>query len=82
MVVCSGRTRGSEQELEHRKFHTSTRKNFTVRVVEHWSRQPREVVVFPSPQMLKTNMDTHCLCDLLWGTCLSRGLDLISRDPF
>ena len=26
----------SVQKLKHRKFHTNTRKNFTVRGTEHW----------------------------------------------
>ena len=34
-VVCSNRTRGSRQKLEHRMFHTNRRKKFlTVRMME------------------------------------------------
>jgi len=40
-VARSNKTRGSRQKLEHRKFHTNTRKNFvTVRVAEQiWAAQ-------------------------------------------
>ena len=44
-VVCSNRTRGMRQNLEHRTVHTNTRRNFfTLRVMEHWNMLPREVV--------------------------------------
>ena len=45
LVVCSSRTGCSGLNLGHRKFHTNTQKNFfTVRVMEHWSRLPTEVM--------------------------------------
>jgi len=53
------------------------RKNyFIVRVAEHWSRLPRDVVESPSLEIFKTNLDTF-LCDLLQGTPLAEevGLD-------
>lgn len=49
LVARSNRTRGNRHEVQHRKFHTNTRKNFLpVRVTEtgqpvseHWNRLPR-----------------------------------------
>jgi len=42
LAVCN-RARGNMQKVEHRKFHTNTRKNFfTARVTKHENRLPRE----------------------------------------
>jgi len=41
------------------------RKNFfTLRVTDHWNRLPRGAVESPSPEVLKTHLDTG-LCSLL-----------------
>ena len=59
------RTRGNGHQLKHRKFCTNVRKNFfTVRVMKHWSRLPREVVESPSLEMFKTHLDAY-LCNLV-----------------
>ncbi len=69
-VVCSDRTRSNDLKLEHRKFHTNMWKNFfMVRVTEHWSRLPREVVESLSMEIFKTHLDT-LLCSLLHFTIL------------
>lgn len=70
-------------EVEHRKFHTNMQKNFfMVRVTEPWNRLSREAVESPPMETFKAGLDTH-LCDLLWGTCFSRGvrLDLLRPLP-
>ena len=51
-VVCGNRTRGNS----HRH---KCRKNFTVRVMEHWNRLPRGIVESPSPEIFKTHLDAY-----------------------
>jgi len=64
-VVPSNRTRGNGHKLKHRKFRLNMRKNFfTLRVTEHSSRLPREVVDSRSLEIFKTRLD-KVLCSLL-----------------
>ena len=64
-MVRGNKTRGSSHKPKHRKFCTNVHKNFfTVRVMKHWSRLPREVVESPSLEMFKTHLDTY-LCNLV-----------------
>ena len=59
-VVCGDRTRGDGHKMEPRKFRTNIQKNFfTVRVMEHWNRLPREVVESSSLEIFKAHLDAY-----------------------
>jgi len=54
-VVSCDRTRGHGHRLKYSKCHLNIRQSFfTVSMVKHWNRCPREVVESPSLEVLKT----------------------------
>jgi len=67
-LVHSDGTRSNGLKHEHKKFCNNMWENFfIVRVLGCWNRLSRVVV-----EIFKIRLDI-CLCDLLQGTCFSRG---------
>ena len=64
--ACRDRMKGNGFKLNEGRFRLDIRKKFfTVRVVRHWNRFPREVVAAPSLAVLKARLD-GALGNLVW----------------
>ena len=65
-------SRGKGHKLKHRRCCLNIRNHFfTVRVIEHWHRLPREVVKFPSLEIFTSQLDM-VLGNQLWVALLEQ----------
>lgn len=71
-VESIDRTRGSGTKSKYKEFQLNIRKSYTVRMVKHFHRLPREVVGSAALVVLKSHLDMvlSSLCRCPW---LSRG---------
>ena len=64
--ACGDSTRSNGFKLKEGRFRLDIRKKFfTMRVVKHWHRLPREVVDAPSPKTFKARLG-GALSNLVW----------------
>lgn len=73
-VVPSVKTRRNGNKLEHKGFHQSIRKHFTVRVAKHWLRV-LSLQVFKSHEVM-------ILHNLLWVSVLQQKCLNVKKMPF
>jgi len=64
--MCNDRTRENGCKVKEGRFRLDIRKKFfTMRVVKHWHRLPREAVAAPSLAVFKARLD-GALSNLVW----------------
>jgi len=77
--ACSDRTKNNGFKLKHSRFRSTTNeKFFTLRIVRHWNRLPREVVDAPSLEVFKARLDEALSSLVKWKVSLpmAGGLEL------
>jgi len=80
--ACSARPGGNGFKLKEGRFRLDIiKKFFTVMVVRHWSKLPREAVAAPSLEVFKARLDGALSNLVKWKVSLSMSGGLELDDP-
>jgi len=77
--TCSDRTRGNSSKLNKGRFRLDRKKFFTLMVVRHWHRFPKDAMDAPSLAVFKAGLDGALSSLVWWKVPLPMALKMIFK---